>query len=113
MDKHFAVCLVFFVCYAGMLALCLAMDRHHAQVIKGKKPHPPRRIGLRIAGWSLIAGALWLCSLAWGWAIGPVAWLGLLSAAALGLVFLLPYAPRLAAGLALLGPLLVLPPFFI
>jgi len=60
-----------------------------------------------------LALALWLCSLVWGWAIGPVAWFGLLSTAALGFVFLLPYAPRFAAWLAVIGPLLALPPFFL
>lgn len=112
MDKHFTVYLVFFVCYAALLALCLAMDRHHAQVLHGK-PQRSRRQLLRLAGWALLAAALWLCSLAWGWAIGPVAWFGLLSMAALGLVFLLPYAPRFAAWLALVGPALALPPFFL
>lgn len=112
MDKHFAVYLIFFVCYAAMLALCLAMDRHHAQVLHGK-PARSRRLVLRAVGWSLLAMALWLCSLAWGWAIGPVAWFGLLSASALALAFLLPYAPRLAAGLSVLGPVLALPPFFL
>ncbi|WP_234086851.1 DUF3325 domain-containing protein [Azonexus sp. R2A61] len=112
MDKHFAVYLVFFVCYAALLALCLAMDRHHAQVLHGK-PGRPRRLALRLAGGSLIGVALWLCSLAWGWAIGPVAWFGLLSAAAFALVFLLPYAPRFAGWLIVVGPVLALPPFFL
>lgn len=112
MDQHFALYLVFFVCYAGLLALSLAMDRHHSQIRHGK-PAPLLRRALRLAGWSLLALALWLCSLAWGWAIGPVAWFGLLSTAALGFVFLLPYAPRFAAWLAVVGPLLALPPFFL
>ncbi|MBK1680952.1 DUF3325 domain-containing protein [Rhodocyclus tenuis] len=111
MDKHFALYLVFFTCYAGLLALSLAMDRHHAQVLRGK-PGRSRRLALRLAGWGLLGLALWLCSLAWGWAIGPVAWFGLLSAAAFGLVFLLPYAPRFVPWLTVIGPLLALPPFF-
>ncbi len=112
MDKHFATYLVFFVCYAAFLALSLAMDRHHAQVLHGK-PGSNRRLILRLTGWGLLTLALWLCSLAWGWAIGPVAWFGLLSTAALGLVFLLPYAPRFATWLVVVGPLLILTPFFL
>lgn len=112
MDKHLAVYLVFFVCYAALLGQCLAMDRHHAQVLHGKAG-PARRWTLRLSGWLLLGLALWLCSLAWGWAIGPVAWIGLLSAAAFALVFLLPYAPRFAAWLIVVGPLLALPPFFL
>lgn len=112
MDKHFAVYLVFFVGYGALFALSLAMDRHHAQVLHGK-PGPARRWALRLGGWGLLGLALWLCSLAWGWAIGPVAWFGLLSAAAFALVFLLLYAPRFAAWLVVVGPLLALPPFFL
>lgn len=112
MDKTFAVYVVFFVGYGALLALCLAMDRHHAQILHDK-PGRSLRLLLRFAGWSLLALALWLCSLAWGWAIGPVAWFGLLSAAALALVFLLPYAPRFAAWLIVVGPLLALPPFLL
>ena len=63
MDPHFALYLVFFVCYAGLLALSLAMDRHHSQIRHGK-PAPLLRRALRLAGWSLLALALWLCSLA-------------------------------------------------
>lgn len=112
MDKSCAVLLAFFVCYGGMLGLCLAMNRHHAQVFR----RPPGRLlgrGLRLGGWMLLGLALWLCGLAWGWAIGPVAWFGLLSAAALGLVFLLPHAPRLAAWLAVAGPVVALPTFLL
>ena len=112
MDKSLVLYLVFFVCYGGMLGLCLAMDRHHAQILHGR-PRPQVRTALRAGGWLLLGVALWLCTLAWGWAVGPVAWFGLLSAAALGLAFLLPYAPRFAAWLALLGPLLTLPPFLL
>jgi hypothetical protein len=110
MAPYFACCLVFFTCYAGWFALCLAMDRHHAQVLHGKPPHSRPQL-LRRLGWTLLGVALWLCTRTWGWAIGPVAWLGLLSAAAMGLVFLLPYAPRFAAWLVVIGPLLTLPPF--
>ncbi len=40
---------------------------------------------------------------AWGWAMGPVGWFGLISLAGLALVFLLPYWPRFATALAALA----------
>lgn len=86
------------LCYAGMAALCLAMDRHHAQVWR-RAPRKPARRGLRIAGWLLLAVAVVPCVRGWGATVGVVAWFGFLSAAALLLVFLLPYRPRAAAAL--------------
>lgn len=97
------------LCYAGMAALCLGMDRHHQQVWSRKAPL--RQRGLRLLGWLLLAVALWPCIQAWGSSVGVVIWFGLLSAAALVLVLLLPYRPKGAAllmGLALLGSLPVL-----
>lgn len=94
--------LAFAMSYAGLLALCLSMDRHHQDLLKGR-PKPPRRYGLRVAGWALLVLSAWPCVVSWGWAIGPVGWIGLLTAAALPLVFLLPYAPRAALAL---GPAL-------
>lgn len=94
--------LAFALAYAGFLGLCLSMDRHH-QDLMGRRPKPPRRHALRALGWALLALSAWPCVAAWGWAMGPVCWLGLLTAAALPLVFLLPYAPRAALAL---GPVL-------
>lgn len=88
--------------YAGMAGLCLAMDRHHDQVW-GRDASPLLRRLLRIAGTVLLAGGFFLCLGAWGGAIGPVVWVGFLSAGALSLVLLLPYAPRFASVLAALA----------
>lgn len=88
------------LCHAALTGLCLAMDRHHAQAL-GRRPGAPLSGTLRAAGWGLLGLALWYCGRSWGWAIGPVAWFGLLSVAALILVFSLPYAPRAQARLAL------------
>ncbi|CDG81380.1 DUF3325 domain-containing protein [Janthinobacterium agaricidamnosum] len=93
--------------YAGMAGLCLAMDRHHRQVWGGE-PAPAARRGLRGAGWLLLLIALWPCIAVWGTSVGIVAWLGFLSAGALLLVGLLPYAPRLTPVLGGLAALLAL-----
>ncbi|MBB2494342.1 DUF3325 domain-containing protein [Aquipseudomonas ullengensis] len=94
------------LCYAGMAALCLGMDRHHRQV--WSRTAPRRQRGLRLVGWLLLAVALWPCIRAWGGSVGVVIWFGLLTGAALLLVWLLPYRPKGAAwlmGLSLLGSL--------
>lgn len=106
MDVPLASWLAGSLCYAGLSGLCLAMDRHHRQVWTGKAPAAQR--GLRLAGWLLLALALWPCILAWGAAVGVVLWLGWLAVGGLLLVLLLPYRPRAAAllaALALLGSL--------
>lgn len=106
MDVLLACGLALSLCYAGLSGLCLAMNRHHQQVWARKAA--ARQHGLRIAGWLLLALALWPCVLAWGAAVGVVLWLGWLALAGLLLVLVLPYRPRsaaLLAALALLGSL--------
>lgn len=88
--------------YAGMVALCLGVERHYKQIWQ-RVPTPARRKALRLGGWLALGASLLVCAQAWGWAMGPVAWLGLLSLAGLGLVLLLPYWPRFATWLATLG----------
>lgn len=94
MNLTIAISSALALAYSGMAGLCLAMDRHHGQVWGGDAT-PARRRGLRIAGSALLALALLPCLAAWGTSVGIVAWLGFLSAGALLLVALLPYAPRL------------------
>ncbi|MBM7062628.1 DUF3325 domain-containing protein [Pseudomonas sp. UL073] len=110
MELNVALALGSALAFAGLAGLCLGMDRHHKQVWAGKAPR--RQRALRLAGWLLLALALWPCLQVWGSAVGPVVWCGLLSAAALGLVLLLPYAPRLTAALAGLATLAVVPLLF-
>lgn len=91
---------VFTAAYAGMAGLCLAMDRHYADLHgRGKEPPPATRRRLQWGGWLALA-----ISLAWavkvdGGALGLLFWCGGLTGAALLLVLLLPYAPRHAARL--------------
>jgi hypothetical protein len=81
------------VALASFMALCLAMPRHHRQFWHAA-PGRRRQHVLRGGG---IAGLLlswWLSGLAWGWAIGPIAWFGVSTAASLAIVFLLPVMAR-------------------
>jgi hypothetical protein len=91
--------LALLLCYGGFTALCLSMDRHHAELL-GRKPSPRRRQGMRIGGWLLLALSLWAAVSVAGWGLGLVQWFAVLMLSALLLVLLLPYRPRLALSLA-------------
>ncbi|TKD40216.1 DUF3325 domain-containing protein [Azotobacter chroococcum] len=91
--------------YTGMLGLCLGLERHYRQVWQQVPPAWLRR-SLRAAGWLALGLALLACVLAWGAAMGPVGWFGLVSLTGFALVLLLPLAPRLALWLPAGGGLL-------
>lgn len=91
------------VAYVGMLALCLGLERHYKQVW-GRAPARVLRVGLRVTGWLALALSFALCGAAWGWAMGPVAWFGVISLAGFGVAMLLPYWPRVAVWLSGLLP---------
>jgi len=97
-----ALCGALLLAYAGMLALCQGLERHYKQVW-GKPPAIWLRRSLRAAGWLLVGLSLYASAQAWGWAMGPVGWFGLLSISAFSLALLLPYAPRLAVYWPLVG----------
>lgn len=90
--------------YAGFAGLCLAMRRHYQQVW-GRQPSRRASSGLRLAGWLGLALSVAPSIVVWGTAIGIVAWFGMLTVAGLVFAFLLPYTPRAAALLGLLGPM--------
>ncbi|WP_392885425.1 DUF3325 domain-containing protein [Pseudomonas migulae] len=91
--------LALLLCYGGFTALCLSMDRHHAELL-GRKPSTRRRQLMTLAGWLLLALSLWAAVAATGWGLGLVEWCAVLMLSALLLVLLLPYRPRLALSLA-------------
>ncbi|MEE1922518.1 DUF3325 domain-containing protein [Pseudomonas sp. 148P] len=92
--------------YSGMLGLCLGLERHYKQVWQ-RVPGPRLRRALRIGGWLALGGSFAASVVAWGWAMGPIGWFGLMSLAGLGLVLLLPYRAKAAVWLAVVGlPLL-------
>lgn len=93
--------------YSGMLGLCLGVERHFKQVWQ-RVPGPLLHRALRLGGWLGLAASFFASVAAWGWAMGPIGWFGLISLAGLALVLLLPYRARgavwlAAAGLPLIG----------
>ena len=90
------------LCYAGMSALCLAMDRHQRQLLGYETGARPRR-HLRIVGGVLLLLALLPCVWLWHGGVGTLAWTGLLAVAALLLAAMLSYAPRHVMRLASVG----------
>lgn len=80
---------------AGFTALSLAMDRHWESLHgRGNLPGDGTRRILRWSGSGGLLVSLLVCLYVWGSAQGWVAWAGVLTAAAIGLVLLLSYATR-------------------
>lgn len=103
------------LCFAGMSALSLAMDRHYEQLTGQSEPPTRHRQGLRLAGSAALALAVWPCVAHWGWGVGLTAWFAWLTAGGMAVAWTLPYAARgtvrasvAAAGIGLLA--LVLSP---
>ena len=89
----------FALAYIGMLGLCQGLERHYKQVWQTVPSAPLRRL-LRGAGWFSLALSFYFCGRAWGRAMAPIGWFGMLSLSGFGLLMLLPYRPRLAVWLA-------------
>jgi hypothetical protein len=89
--------------YAAMAAVSLSMARHQEQA--AGKAFGAR--SLRLGGWALLAVALVPALAAWGTSVGILAWLGMLTFAALGVGLQMTYSPRpvrwTAPAVALLG----------
>ena len=101
----------FTLAFAGMAALAFAMDRHHEQLTGAQEAPPVRRRMLRCAGVLLLVMSMLSCIQFWGATVGLVAWLGWLSAGALGVAAGIAVTPRWTAGaawLAVLGALIAL-----
>ena len=97
------------IAFAGVVALCLAMEKHFSDLL-GRKPRPGQLRLLRSAGWLLLLLSLVLSVHLRGWAYGLVEWTAVMMAGVTLWVFGLPYQPRLLLSLAaasvVLGPLL-------
>lgn len=86
--------------FAALAALCLSLNRHHAEVFD-RKAERTAVLRLRLFGWGAIALSFVVAGLFEGWAFGPVQWTGALIGAAAALVLLLSYRPRFVAPAAL------------
>lgn len=84
--------LVFLISLTAFVFLALAVERQGEWLLH-RTPSPRERLVFRCLGWPLLALALALCFMAWGWSIGAVAWLGWLNMAGMLLVFTLPWWP--------------------
>ena len=103
MSEWLAGLLSLALAFAGMSALAFAMERHYEQLTGTRGTPPARR--LRCVGAALLLAAVLPCVWAWGATVGSVAWLGLMSAGAVGCVAAISAAPRWAARAACaLGP---------
>ena len=96
MAGHFFAALA--CAYIAMLALCQGLERHYKQVWHTAPSLRLRRL-LRGGGWLSLALSFYFSGQAWGWAMGPVGWFGLISLSGFALLMLLPYRPRLAVWL--------------
>lgn len=88
--------LAFACALGGFAALALAMHRHYRQV-RHRGLRPGLQGLLRIAGAVLLAASFAASVADAGWAIGPVLWLGWLTAAALTVVMALTCWPQRAS----------------
>ncbi|MEQ8506254.1 MAG: DUF3325 domain-containing protein [Rhodospirillales bacterium] len=87
------IILAFFLSFAGWTALALAMNRHRRDM--GWAPATASvRGALRLMGAALLAGSYGVSALHWGWSEGAVAWFGVLTVAAFGLVLALAFKPK-------------------
>lgn len=79
----------------GFAALSLAVDRHWEGLHgRGNVPSDSTRRKLRWSGSGGLLVSLLVCLFVWGATQGWVAWAGMLTAAAIGLVLVLSYAGR-------------------
>lgn len=90
--------------YAGFAALCFSMGKHQRQVLR-RPLAPTASVALRAVGSALLALTLLLTTESYPGSLGFVVWFGLLTAGALPLALLLPYAPRAAVATAACAPL--------
>ena len=88
--------------YAGMLGFCLNKDRHWKQLVNPHVPAQLRRLCVP-AGGLLLGLAIYTSWQVWPGGMAVVGWFGLISLAGFALLMPLPYTPRLAVSLPLVG----------
>ncbi len=91
--------------YAGMLGMCLGKERHWKQLVHPAVPVRLRRLGVPVGG-ILLGLGVYAAGQVWPGGMALVGWFGLISLTGFVLLLLIPYAPRLATGLPVMGALL-------
>jgi hypothetical protein len=95
--------------FSGFVALCLAMEKHQMDLHGANRAGAKAMQRLRWTGWALTAAAFVVAVVARGWTIGPLWWLGAMTASGAVITFgLLPYRPRWMKPAALALPLIAL-----
>ncbi|WP_417780178.1 DUF3325 domain-containing protein [Stutzerimonas xanthomarina] len=97
-----ALCASFLLAYAGMLGFCLGKERHWKQLVNPRVPTGLRRLCVP-AGGLLLGLAVYTSWQVWPGGMAVVGWFGFISLAGFSLLMLLPYTPRLAVSLPLVG----------
>lgn len=82
-----------FFAYAGWLALCLAMPKHHRQ-LRHREVLVRECWVWRACGTTLLTSSFAAAIHGYGWQIGPIAWFAALAVSGWALVTALPYSPR-------------------
>lgn len=93
--------------FSAFTALSLGMEKHQHDLHGKAAAAPARRMQWRVLGWVLLTVAFALCVADHGWAMGPVLWLGAMTAGGVALSFgLYPYRPTWIAPLAIALPVI-------
>jgi Protein of unknown function (DUF3325) len=104
LDPILAVTAAMLLSFGGFAALASAMARHRAQLTIAALTKASAT-NARLAGAALLAAALGACIAGWGVSVGFVGWACAISIAAMALIYLLPYAPKLTRTLAYAAPI--------
>lgn len=96
------------LCFSGFTALCLGMRRHHQQLLEDPA-NPTERLFFQFGGGISLGLAYTPCWISLGPSIGFAFWAAELTGAALAVLLLLSYQPRLIISIALAGPFITLP----
>ena len=75
---------------AGAACLCLSMPKHYRQVVGSPAPRERRHYTLRVAGYLLLAAAVYACTTVAGVGVGLTAFTAYLTIGIVGIALLLP-----------------------